>query len=106
MNEPKDSTSSFLDILSSIKDQVFHQKQQIICLTEQIIHDKNSIFLNTLTGEIGPLEITASTDENGKIDFQKIRSADQALSLENNIAFKFSENEEDQKLKVKKLLHE
>ena len=42
MNEPKDSTSSFLDILSSIKDQVFHQKQQIICLTEQIIHDKNS----------------------------------------------------------------
>lgn len=72
----------------------------------QIIHDKNSIFLNTLTGEIGPLEITASTDENGKIDFQKIRSADQALSLENNIAFKFSENEEDQKLKVKKLLHE
>ena len=41
MNGQKDSTSSFLDILSGIKDQVFHQKQQMICLTEQIIHDKN-----------------------------------------------------------------
>lgn len=46
MNEQKDSTSFFLDILSSIKEQVFHQKQQMICLTDQIIHDKNSIYIS------------------------------------------------------------
>lgn len=45
MNERKDSTSFFLDILSSIKEQVFHQKQQMICLTEQLIHDKNSSYI-------------------------------------------------------------
>ena len=74
----------------------------------QIINSKDnkSVFLNTITGEIGPLEINASTNENGKIDFQKIRSANQVLSLENNISFKFCENEEDQEPKVKKLIPE
>ncbi len=74
----------------------------------QIINSKDnkSVFLNTITGEIGPLEINASTNENGKIDFQKIRSANQVLSLESNISFKFCENEEDQEPKVKKLIPE
>ena len=51
MNEQKNSTSLFLDTLSSIKDQVFYQKQQMICLTEQIIHDKNSSCIYLSVGE-------------------------------------------------------
>lgn len=45
MNIKKDSTSSFLDLLSRIKDEVFQQKDQIIRLTEQLIQSKDTSYI-------------------------------------------------------------
>lgn len=45
MNKQKNSTSTFLNMLSNIKDQLFHQKQQAISLTEQMIHTKDSSYI-------------------------------------------------------------
>lgn len=47
----------------------------------QIIHNNSSEFLNTITGEIGPLEITAPTSSTGKIDFRSTSSIGDILSI-------------------------
>lgn len=45
MGNQKDSTSSFLDMLYGIKDQVFLQKSQAISLTEQMIRSMDSSYI-------------------------------------------------------------
>ncbi len=45
MSNQKDSTSSFLDMLSDIKDSVFLQKGQAISLTEQMIQSMDSCYI-------------------------------------------------------------
>lgn len=41
----KDSTSSFLNMLSNIKEQLFQQKRQAIAFTEQMIQSKDSSYI-------------------------------------------------------------
>ena len=45
MNIQKDSTSSFLDMLSGIKERLFQQKRQAIVYTEQMIQKKDSSYI-------------------------------------------------------------
>ncbi len=70
----------------------------------QIIHNEDSEFLNTITGEIGPLGITAPVDKNGKIDFKKIGNINNVLSIENDTSLRLLSTEEEKTSKVKKLL--
>lgn len=71
----------------------------------QIIHNEDSKFLNTITGEIGPLRITATLDETGRIDFKKVNSVNNILSIGDNILLGPPLlAEEGQTPKVKKLL--
>lgn len=69
----------------------------------QIIHNKESTFLNTITGEIGALTITATTNEFGKINFKKINNIDSILSIEQNPQLKIPPIEDKKILKIKKL---
>ncbi len=70
----------------------------------QIIHNEDSEFLNTITGEIGLLGITAPVDKNGKIDFKKIGNINNVLSIENDTSLRLLSTEEEKTSKVKKLL--
>ncbi len=45
MNNQKDSTSTFLHMLSDIKEQLFQQKRQAISLAEQMIQTKDSSYI-------------------------------------------------------------
>lgn len=47
----------------------------------QIIDNKGSKFLNTLTGEIGKLSIEADTDEAGRIDLDRIINVNNILTI-------------------------
>lgn len=66
----------------------------------QIVHDGESEFLNTVTGERGPFEITAPLNENGKIDFEKAGNVNNILSIENRKLLSL----EEQLLDVEKLV--
>lgn len=53
----------------------------------QIVHNedfKNSEFLNTLTGEIGQLSISAEVSERGKIDLNEISNINNIFTISNN----------------------
>ncbi len=69
----------------------------------QIVYNQDSEFLNTITGEIGPLGITATFDETGKIDFKKINNVNNILSIGNSIPLRLPSSKEDPTPKVKKL---
>lgn len=69
----------------------------------QIVHNEDSEFLNTITGEIGSLEINALVDDTGKIDFEKVNSINNILSIENNTLLGLPTSEEKQQAKIKKL---
>lgn len=45
MDNQKDSTSVFLDMLADIKEQLFQQKQQAILFAEQMIQTKDSSYI-------------------------------------------------------------
>lgn len=64
----------------------------------QISHNKDNEFLNTITGEIGSLEINVPVDDTGKIDFERVNNINNILSIENNTL-----PEEEQHAKIKKL---
>lgn len=51
----------------------------------QIMNDKESMFLNTLTGEIGEIGINAPVLENGLIDFERIASLNNCLTINSNL---------------------
>lgn len=70
----------------------------------QIIHNEDSEFLNTITGEIGPLGITATLDETGKIDFKRVNNVNNILSIGNSIPLGLPSAEENQTPKLKKLV--
>lgn len=67
----------------------------------QIIHNEDSEFLNTLTGETGTLRISATVDRTGKIDFKKINNTNNILSIKNNAHLELPDTE-GQPPKVKK----
>lgn len=70
----------------------------------QIVHNRDSEFLNTITGEIGPLGITAPLDETGKIDFKRVNNVNNILSTRNSTLLELPLAEEEQPPKVKKML--
>ena len=69
----------------------------------QIVHNEDSEFLNTITGEIGSLGITALVDDTGKIDFERVNSINNILSIESNTLLGLPSSEEKQQAKIKKL---
>lgn len=69
----------------------------------QIVHNEDSEFLNTITGEIGSLGITALVDDTGKIDFERVNSINNILSIESNTLLGLPSSEEKQPAKIKKL---
>ena len=69
----------------------------------QIIKDGKSEFLNTLTGEIGQLSITAPTDKKGKVDFSKIKDLTNIFQIEGVTQLLLPQSDE-QPPKVKKLI--
>lgn len=48
MDQQKDSTSSFLDMLSGMKDTLFRQKRQAISFTNQMIHSMDSSYITQI----------------------------------------------------------
>ena len=48
MDQQKDSTSSFLDMLSGMKDTLFRQKRQAISFTNQMIHSMDSSYISQI----------------------------------------------------------
>ena len=70
----------------------------------QISHNDDSEFLNTITGEIGALEISATVNEDGKIDFEKIDNATNIISVSSKNPKGLPSTLEEQSPKVKKLL--
>ena len=69
----------------------------------QISHNKDNEFLNTITGEIGSLEINVPVDDTGKIDFERVNSINNILSIESNTLLGLPTSEEKQQAKIKKL---
>lgn len=70
----------------------------------QIIKNKESEFLNTLTGEIGQLSLTAPTDEENKIDFSEIQDLRNVFQIGDTTQLLLPQSNE-QTPKVKKLMH-
>lgn len=70
----------------------------------QIVHNKDSEFFNTITGEMGILGISAELDKTGKIDFEKINSIHNILSIQNTTSAGLLPFEDNQPSKVKKWL--
>lgn len=69
----------------------------------QIVHNEDSEFLNTITGELGSLEINALVDDTGKIDFERVNSINNILSIESNTLLGLPTSEEKQQAKIKRL---
>lgn len=65
----------------------------------QIVNNKDSQFLNTITGEIGPLEIISTVDEQGKINFKQSDNINNIFSLQNSTHLGLSEPKETSKSK-------
>lgn len=71
----------------------------------QIIHNNISEFLNTLTGEIGPLMITTNIDsETGKLDIKNINNINNILSIDSNERLMIIATQDEQESSVKKLV--
>lgn len=68
----------------------------------QIIGQARTEFLNTLTGEIGQLSITAPADKEGKIDFSKIKDLTNTFQIEGETQLLLPQSNE-QHPKVKKI---
>lgn len=86
-------------ILDSINHQCYPLGNYI-----QIVSNGQSQFLNTLTGEIGDLELTAQITEGDKIDFTKLNCTSDLLriGINNNLILK---HEDECVETVKKLKH-
>ena len=69
----------------------------------QIIKDGESEFLNTLTGEMGQLSITATTDESGKVNFSRISDLNNVFQISSTNQLLLLSSD-DQSPKVKKLI--
>ena len=69
----------------------------------QIYGNNGSQFLNTTTGEIRSLSITAQTDETGKIDFKQISDFNSLLTIENDKQLSLTQVENNLIKKIKKL---
>lgn len=71
----------------------------------QIIHANNDVeYLNTLTGEIGPLQITAPIDENGKIVINGIEDYNSIFSVNNTEQLLLPSSCNEQEPKVIKIV--
>lgn len=70
----------------------------------QIIQNGKSEFLDTITGKVGTLEITALTDDFGKMDLKNIKNINNILKISNNENHVLLIGENDQTGKVKKLI--
>ena len=69
----------------------------------QIIKDEKSEFLNTLTGEIGQLSLNAPTNENGKIEFNKIKDLTNIFQIEGSTQLLLPSSSEQHQI-IKKLI--
>lgn len=69
----------------------------------QIFKDGKSEFLNTLTGKIGQLSLTAPTNEDGIIDFSQIKDITNIFQIESTTELLLPSSGK-QKSKVKKLI--
>lgn len=69
----------------------------------QILSNNDSQFLNTITGEIGTLSITAPTDETGKIDFNQISDFNSLLTIGSGTQLSLPSADDDPIKKIKKL---
>ncbi|MBQ9833996.1 MAG: hypothetical protein IJO33_02255 [Bacilli bacterium] len=67
-------------ILNSVKHRCYMVKEFI-----QIVHNNESEFLNTLTGERGSLSIVAPVNSEGKIDFNALKNAIFAVDKQENV---------------------
>lgn len=65
----------------------------------QIVNNGNSQFLNTITGEISPLEVFSTIDKHGKIDFKQLENINNIFSVQNNIYLCSPESKESPKVK-------
>lgn len=70
----------------------------------QIIQNGESEFLNTLTGEIGQLSISAEVDEKGKIDLKGISNINNLLTIGNNTQLSLPTTDDNETPKIKKLI--
>lgn len=84
-------------ILDSINHRVFPLGNFI-----QIVHNGKSEFLNTLTGEIGQLSISAKVDEKGKIDLKGINNINNIFTIENSTKLSLSTTDEGQTARTRK----
>ena len=99
--------SFFRNIIQNANGEIVLDSMQHKCYPMgnliQIIKDGKSEFLNTLTGEIGQLSLTAPTDEDGKIDFSKIKDLTNIFQIEGTTQLLLPSSDE-QPPKVKKLI--
>ena len=99
--------SFFRNIIQNANGEIILDSMQHKCYPMgnliQIIKDGKSEFLNTLTGEIGQLSLTAPTDEEGKIDFNKIKDLTNIFQIEGTTQLLLPSSDE-QSPKVKKLI--
>lgn len=99
--------SFFRNIIQNANGEIILDSMQHKCYPMgnliQIIKDGKSEFLNTLTGEIGQLSLTAPTDEDGKIDFSKIKDLTNIFQIEGATQLLLPPSDE-QPPKVKKLI--
>ena len=65
----------------------------------QIVNNENSEFLNTTTGEIGPLEVISNVDRQGKIDFKQPENINNIFLDQNNIHLCLTESKDIPKVK-------
>ena len=99
--------SFFRNIIQNANGEIILDSMQHKCYPMgnliQIVKDGKSEFLNTLTGEIGQLSLTAPTDEDGKIDFSKIKDLTNIFQIEGTTQLLLPPSDE-QSPKVKKLI--
>lgn len=99
--------SFFRNIIQNANGEIILDSMQHKCYPMgnliQIVKDGKSEFLNTLTGEIGQLSLTAPTDEDGKIDFSKIKDLTNIFQIEGTTQLLLPSSDE-QPPKVKKLI--
>lgn len=99
--------SFFRNIIQNANGEIILDSMQHKCYPMgnliQIIKDGKSEFLNTLTGQIGQLSLTVPTDEDGKIDFSKIKDLTSIFQIEDATQLLLPSSDE-QSPKVKKIL--
>lgn len=99
--------SFFRNIIQNANGEIILDSMQHKCYPIgnliQIIKDGKSEFLNTLTGQIGQLSLTVHTDEDGKIDFSKIKDLTNIFQIEDATQLLLPSSDE-QSPKVKKII--